>query len=406
MTGSTAAIVTVGTELTEGLRLDTNTAEIAAGIASTGLLLREAATVPDDADALAAALQRLTAEHDLVVVTGGLGPTHDDVTREAAAVALGIALVADPKLTALLEPMADRHTEPRAAEQLLSQALVLEGAEVIVPTSGTAPGQVVPTAAGLLALLPGPPHEMRPMLATVLVHFASDRAAPRSLGVVGMTESDAQIVAQRALEPHTGVGLTLLAAPGQVSIVLLDEGAGEQGVASAAESVASALGESCYSTDGSGLAESVVRAARSAGATLATAESCTGGMVASAITDVAGASDVFSGAVVAYANEAKQTVLRVPEELLSTHGAVSAQSARAMAEGARRSFGADLAVSTTGIAGPSGGTPDKPRGLVWFGVATPREVVTASRSFLGDRAGVRQRATLTALDLLRRELLR
>lgn len=398
----TAAIVTVGSELVEGLRVDTNTAEIARSLAPRGFRVAEAVSVGDDIDTVAATIARCAARFDLVITTGGLGPTHDDVTREAAAAALGLPLVRDERVVELLRPFLKRHAEPAARDQLLRQADVFEGAQVIDPTTGTAPGLVINTGSGTVALLPGPPSEMRPMLASLLQRYPMTGAEVVELGVVGLTESDAQVRAQAALHDHADVGFTVLASPGDVRILLLDHGAGADGLAQARAAVATTLGEHCYSRSGETLAEATVKALALAGRTLALAESCTGGMVASALTDVAGSSAVFLGGVVAYANEAKISLLDVPGGLLAQYGAVSEECARAMAEGARALFGADVAISTTGIAGPSGGTADKPVGTVWFGVADAHGSSAFMRSIPGSRAAVRARATAAALDVARR----
>jgi nicotinamide-nucleotide amidase len=242
----------------------------------------------------------------------------------------------------------------------------------------------------------------------MLASFLAGRSggiAPVRLRCALITESDAQVRASRALEAHPGVDLTVLAAPAEVEVILFEHGAGVDGLASAAAAVRTALGEVCYSDDGSSLAATVVRLARVAGARIAVAESCTGGLVASAITDVPGASDVFVAGVVAYANEAKVEGLSVDPALLARYGAVSAEVAAAMAEGVRDGHGATLAVATTGIAGPGGGTDAKPVGLVWFGRAgSDADTLAEERRFPGDRASVRTRATVFALDWLRRAL--
>lgn len=400
-----AAIVTVGSELVEGLRTDTNTAEIARDIQRYGFRVAEAVSVGDDPPQLATVLQRLTREHDLVVTTGGLGPTHDDITREAAAAALGLRLAADAALAAFLEPVVARHADPDSAGQVLAQALVLEGAEILAPTIGTAAGQVVTTPAGTLVLLPGPPREMRPMLAEWLSGLTATRSAPADLGVTGMSESEVQFAAERGLASHPGVGLTVLAKPGDVRVLLLDEGAGATGVAEAAHAVQAEIGAACYSATGESLAETLVRLGSAAEVHIAAAESCTGGLVCAALTDVPGSSAMLAGGVVAYANSAKSDLLGVPAGLLARFGAVSEETARAMAEGARERFGADIAVSTTGIAGPAGGTAEKPVGLVWFAVATRERSCATARQLGSDRFAVRARATAVALDLVRREIL-
>lgn len=402
MSAGRAAVVTVGTELVTGLRPDTNSAEIAAALTAAGYRVGETVSVPDELATLAALLRRLMAEYALVIATGGLGPTHDDVTRDAAAQALGLPLERDASLERLLEPVALRHSDAEAAVQVYRQADVIAGAHVILPGVGTAPGQVVATESGLLALLPGPPAEMRPMLAEVLAGSAG-ASPPVSLGVSGMPESDAQVVAQRALEGFDGVGLTVLATPGDVRVVLIDDGAGRSVLAAAADAVDSALGDASYGT--ATLAEAVLAAARERGVRIATAESCTGGLVAATLTEVPGASDVFAGGVVAYSNAVKVALLAVGENDLEENGAVSETVARAMAEGCRERLGADTAVAVTGIAGPGGGTPAKPVGLVWFAVADAAGTVVQHRILPGDRERIRARAAVTALGMLRRRLM-
>ncbi|MBI5230891.1 MAG: nicotinamide-nucleotide amidohydrolase family protein [Coriobacteriales bacterium] len=416
MTSRSAAIVTVGSELTEGLRTDTNTREIAHALAARGARVLEAVSVPDDAEILAESLRRLTSIYDVVIVTGGLGPTHDDITRVAAADALGLALRRDERLVALLEPMIGRHRDPEASAQVLEQALVLDGADVIDATSGTAPGLVVPTARGMLVLLPGPPHEMRPMLSEALERLTGARETARELGIVGMTESDVQVRVQRATQNIEGVGFTVLARPGEVRAVFVDEGGGPKALDEAAGAAGFSLGDACYATDGSTLAEVIVREATARGLTLSLAESCTGGLVAAALTDVPGSSAVFLGGVVSYSDEAKVSLLDVDPPTIEKRGAVSAETVEQMATGAQEAFGADIAVAVSGIAGPGGGSDEKPVGTVWFGVVTSRPVPTGARfpttphvdfvrHFAGDRDGVRTRATAIALDSLRRAVL-
>lgn len=405
MRGS-AAVVTVGSELTQGLRIDTNTAEIARELSLRGFDVAETISIGDDSELLAVAISRLVEKHALVVTTGGLGPTHDDITREAAARALRVALSSDGDIIERLADVQSRHTDPAAREAVLTQALVLGGAEIIHATTGTAPGQIVPTAGGSLVLLPGPPAEMRPMLLRSLERFARITAPPVELGVTGVSESDVQHAAQRALEPFEGIILTVLAKPGDVRVLLIDDGAGAESLHEAACAVAVEVGESCYTTEGLTLPAALLQTCHAHGLTVATAESCTGGLVSAAITDVPGASDVFLGGVVSYGNQMKMDALEVPAGLLAQYGAVSEETARAMAEGVRALSGADLAVSVTGIAGPDGGSADKPVGLVWFAVAGESGTSATRRLYArGARESIRARAASTALDLLRRAAL-
>ena len=401
----TSAILTVGTELTTGLRQDTNSTEIARMLADAGYVVRAALALPDDRALVAEAIRALMEAYDLVVVTGGLGPTHDDITREAASDALGRALLRDETIAMQLAQVAARHTQTASRAQMFRQADVLDGATVLPAVAGTAPGQVVSLDDGHgLILLPGPPHEMRPLL---LRYLESRRRvpAPVRLRCTGITESDAQHLVVPVIADYA-VELTLLAAPGDVEVVLFPREGDATDLESASAAAQVALGPACYSTDGSSLAETVVRLARERGEIIATAESCTGGMIASALTDVSGASAVFTGGVVAYDNAVKSGVLGVPTAVLDEFGAVSEQTARALAEGALALPGATVSVATTGIAGPDGGSEDRPVGLVWFAQArTGDETRAVEHRLQGSRSAVRARATLIALDMLRRDLL-
>jgi nicotinamide-nucleotide amidase len=403
-TPATAAIVTVGTELVRGLAVDTNTSNIARALSGAGVEVLEAVSVADDEDILAAHLARCTAAYDLVVVTGGLGPTHDDVTRQAAARALSLELVRDPALESGLRAAAARHADARGVAQVFRQADVLTSATVLPAVRGTAPGQIVATSRGSLVLLPGPPRELEPMLDGLVRTLSGSAAPPEVLRCTGVAESELQLIAQDVLEARTDIELTVLAKPGDVRVVLFDRGAGANALRDAATRIADRIGEPCYSRDGSSLAEVVVDRARAAGLTIATAESCTGGLVGGAITAVPGSSDVYAGGAVTYSNEMKTTLVGVDPSLIETLGAVSDAVALSMAAGARHVTDADLAVAITGIAGPDGGTPEKPVGTVWFGIAGPDGSHAEMRRFPGDRDGVRERAVVTALDLLRRAI--
>lgn len=401
-----AAIVLVGTELVRGQRSDTNGEEVARALDIAGYTVVMREVLPDDEAVVADALRTLTERHALVVVTGGLGPTHDDVSRDAAARALGRPLNRNADLERTLHAVARHQRDSDAAAQVFRQADVIQGARVLLPGSGTAPGQLLATGRGHLLLLPGPPHELRPMLIEALGLLGRhETTAPKVLGCVGLPESDIQILVQRVLTAHPGVGFTVLARPGYVDVMLFAENTDPPALDRAASEVADALGDVCYASDGRSLEEVVFDLAASRGVRLAFAESCTGGMVAAVLTSVPGVSEVFVGGAVTYSNPLKVQLVGVGESTLEEHGAVSAETAVEMAEGARCRLGADMGLAVTGIAGPGGGTPDKPVGTVWFAIATDRGVAPAHRLFSGDRRIIRERATATALDLLRRELL-
>lgn len=396
-----AAVLTIGTELTTGLRLDTNGAEVVRELTAAGYSVRAMLSLPDEVALVGSALKALIAAHSLVVVTGGLGPTHDDVTREATASALGRGIRRDQSIVETLRDLAARHDLDASREQMLRQADVVDGATVLKAVAGTAPGQVIVEGDCTLVLLPGPPHEMRPLLQ----RFLADRSGgppPVRLRCTGITESDAQHLVQPAIE-GLHVDLTLLAAPGEVEVVLFAADGDARDLPAATAAARAALGTYCYSDDGASLPETVLRIARARSEVIACAESCTGGMIAAALTDVPGSSDAFAGGVIAYANEVKAGLLEVPAGLLARHGAVSEATARAMAEGALRIPGATIAIATTGVAGPGGGTGEKPVGLVWLAVARRGgDTTAASHRFGGERSAVRRRATATALDMLRR----
>lgn len=402
-----AAVVAVGTELTCGLAEDTNGSAVSRELLAYGFEVPLREVVADDRALLASRIRDLATRYALVVVTGGLGPTHDDVTRESAADALGVSLERDRELAVRLERVVARHSHPGAASQVLRQADVLAGARVLQPTLGTAPGQLVQSPAGHLLLLPGPPREMEPMLSEALRMLTGRlQRAPRVrvLSCVDIPESDAQLAAEGALAGRPGVKLTVLGRPALVDVVLVDSGGGPDPLAVAATEVAAALGDRCYTTDGSSLASAVITSARSQRATIALAESCTGGLISAALTDVPGSSDVFLGGAIAYSNALKERFARVTPQTLERYGAVSGETAREMADGIRRETGADFALAVTGIAGPGGGGEEKPVGTVWFALGNRHATSVELRRFGGDRFAVRARTTAIGLDLLRRAL--
>lgn len=413
-----ARILTVGSELLGDL-VDTNGPEVARRLTARGFRVRGLAAVPDDLDLLASELGRALSAGGLVVATGGLGPTHDDVTRDAAARATGRELREDPELRARLHAAAlARGAGPPAASE--RQALVLEGAELVPNDHGTAPGQVQPVPGGVLVLLPGPPGELFPMLPAALAAAESclaeaglsppgEAALEAELRMAGLGESEAA----RRIDEDDVLAAALargdlahswLARPGDVSLRLRSPHRDvlERAVAAAA----TALAPHVYSTDGRSLAEVVVPVLAERFETLTAAESCTGGLLAAALTSVPGCSQVFRQGIVAYGAEAKARLLGVAPQALEQRGAVSSEVAEAMAAGARRLAGADWAVALTGYAGPATEGRDEPVGLVHLGLAHPDgRVESVERHFGGSRDAIRQRAVQAALDLLRRRLL-
>ena len=411
-------IVSIGDELVTGQTVDTNTAWLAQRVRSAGGEVRSHLTVGDDLDQIADAIQLAWSRAPGVVMTGGLGPTPDDLTRAAVARVLGVEMVEDAEAVAHIEAMFARWQRVMPLTNRV-QALVPAGCSAIANPCGTAPGLWYQHGERWLAALPGVPREMRAMFeASVQPHveaMAKGRVC-RSVCVrtFGWPESKiAEALGEMmARDRQPRVGTT--AAGAQIGVRILAVGGdAEEAEAALAGDVAEVqcrLGEIIYGQDDETLATAVakllLRADGSARATVATAESCTGGLVAKRLTDVPGSSAYFLRGYVTYANAAKIEQLGVPAEVIDAHGAVSEPVARAMAEGCRRMAGTDYALASTGIAGPGGGTADKPVGLVYIALAGAGGT-QARRLLLGEhltRGEVRDRAAKCALDLLRLEL--
>jgi nicotinamide-nucleotide amidase len=408
-----AFILSTGDELVRGRTPDTNTAEIARALAGEGVSVVGAMLVSDDEDDLTMAIGAAAERAEIVVLSGGLGPTADDCTRGAAARAAGVALERRPEIEEWLRARFARRGM-RMPESNLLQADAPAGAEVLPNAHGTAPGFVVAVKGARLFALPGPPNEMRAVLADEVLPRIRALAGgggrvvrTRTLETFGEREAAVgEAIAdlmQRGREPRVGT----TAVRGVIKVVIHAEGGADEVRASldATEAeIRRRLGPVVYGADGETLAGVVARALIAHGTTIATAESCTGGLVAAALTDTPGVSAVFPGGVVTYSNAEKTRLLGVPEELIARVGAVSEEVARAMASGVRSRFGTDLGVALTGIAGPDGGTPEKPVGLVHVALDA-RGTVQHRRLLLpGDRALVREIAAKAALDLVRRAL--
>lgn len=413
----TAEILAVGSELLTPFRSDTNSLFITARLNELGVDVRAKAVVGDDPADLRAMLEQARSRAHLVVLTGGLGPTADDVTREVVAEALGLPLDEDPALVEQLERrFASRGYRMPAVNR--RQAQVPRGAIALANLRGTAPGLWIDQGARGVLLLPGPPRELQPMLEAFLRDVLAARTDPRRfhrrvIKIAGWTESGVEEVAQpiytrwRDLDPP--VQTTILAAPGQVELHLTvadEDGArAASRLEAAIADVSAVLRPGVFSTDGRSLEEVVGRLLRDRGLTIAVGESCTGGLMTSRLTDVPGSSAYVLASVVSYGNRAKTELLEVPAQAIETHGAVSEPVAIAMATGARARAGADIGVGVTGIAGPGGATPGKPVGTVCLAVVPPDGVPrTRTRRFPGERAVVKQQASQAALDLVRRVL--
>lgn len=408
-----ACILAVGSELLTPFRIDTNSLAITERLNAIGCDVRSKSVVGDDVDELARVFAQALDVADLVVCTGGLGPTEDDVTREAVARVLGVPLDLD-------EAIADRIRERFARRQLRMpdinrrQAMVPRGASVLDNPNGTAPGLWIERGAVSIVLLPGPPREMTPMLDAVI----RDRLAPRSDGaglfrrvlkITGRSESDVDAVAQPVygawLTEDVPISTTILAVMGQIELHLTasasTRGAGDAALDVAVAALLAVLGSSVYSVDGRSLEAVIGTLLRQAQWTIAAAESCTGGLLLSRLTDVPGSSDYVERGVVCYSNRAKVEDLGVPAALIDAHGAVSEPVARAMADGIRARAAANVGIGITGIAGPTGGTREKPVGTVAIAVVTDRDARVRTFQFVGGREQVKFQATQAAMNMLR-----
>jgi nicotinamide-nucleotide amidase len=408
-------IVVTGSELVRGDRTDLNGPFLAGELLRLGIEPARIEIVGDRADELEAAL-RDGLRADLCVVSGGLGPTHDDRTVELVARAAGADLRVDEGLREQIEAIsrgfAERLGRPYTDFEpgVRKQATIPDGA-LNLGLAGTAPGLVLEAGECAVVVLPGPPPELKRLwpraLETDPVRRVLERARPperRLLRFFGASESAVAKALADAGGDGDGVEATICAHDFEIHVDLIVEPGSEARADDLEALLAAPLERQLFARDGRPVAELVLDACRAHGLTLATAESCTGGMVAERLTSVPGSSDVFLGAVVAYSDDVKERDLGVPAEVLAEHGAVSAETAGAMAAGARERLRADIAVAVTGIAGPDGGTEEKPVGLVYLHVEGPDGGRGIDFLFPGDRGSIRRRATATALHLVRRFL--
>jgi nicotinamide-nucleotide amidase len=407
-------IIAVGTELLLGQLADTNTPFIAQHLADVGIDVFATHAIGDNRVRIGAAVSAALARADGVVTSGGLGPTVDDLTKEAVCDALGVDCVRDRATIARMEAFFASIGRPMR-ENNRKQADLPRGAIVLENANGTAPGFIVDTKEGkFVASLPGVPHEMRAMLVERLLPLLRDRfggeerIVTRVLRVSGLGESEIDHRIGDLFRASENPKIAVLAHLGRCDVKIMakakDDAAAESMIGPLESVIRERLRGRVFGTGDATLASAVLEQLRSRGWMLALAESCTGGRVAAEITAVPGASQNFSGGIVAYADEAKHAVLDVDSAVIAQHGAVSEETARAMVAGARARFGADVALSVTGIAGPTGGTAEKPVGLVWFAAESPLEARALSRTFPGDREAIQRRATQAALDLLFRML--
>ena len=409
-----AIILSIGDELALGQTVDTNSAWLAAQLAGLGIPTLKHETVADDLPVLVATLKQAADRADVVLVSGGLGPTPDDLTRDALAQAMGVELVEDPGALAVLKSFFDGRGYPMPDRNRV-QALYPAGGATLPNARGTAPGLRVSLGRAQVFVAPGVPHEMKamyaasiePVLAARLDSAPGGRASilTRKINTFGIGESDAAErlgeLLDRDRNPTVGTTVSHGYCSIRVRAEFADAAEAQRQLDDTTRAVEQRLGPLVFGHDDTSLVQDLIARLKDAGQTVSTAESCTGGLLGSMIVDVPGSSAVYPGGWVTYSNAMKQSQLGVPAELLETHGAVSGPVVAAMAQGARARSGASLAVSISGVAGPDGGTDEKPVGTVWFGLATAQGTTTTRARLVGGRGAVRDRAAKCALQMLR-----
>jgi nicotinamide-nucleotide amidase len=408
-----AEIIAVGSELLTPDRVDTNSLFLTTQLNRLGVEVTRKTVVGDELAALRNAFDQAAQRVELVIASGGLGPTEDDRTRDAVADLLGRKLARDPAVMKMIEARF-RKIGRAMSEVNKRQAMVPEGATVLENDRGTAPGLWLESNGRIIILLPGPPHELKAMFTAQvgprLGRLATGvRLVARELRVAGMGESD---VDQRIAPIYTryeDVQTTILTAPGEIQIHLRawskDTAAAERQLQGIQESIVLALGEAVFTTAGESMEEVVARELTMHHATIATAESCTGGLLAERLTSISGSSAYFLGGVVSYSNTLKSAWVDVPAEIIESRGAVSSEVAVALADGIRRRTGATLGVGITGVAGPTGGTPEKPVGTVHVAISDASGSKERGVHYPGERDRIRWQASQTAMDLVRRYFL-
>ncbi len=407
-----AEIIAVGSELLTPDRADTNSLLLTAKLNSLGIEVRFKTIVGDDLPRLEEALRTALGRSQLILLTGGLGPTEDDVTRNAVSDVLGRPLREDPEIRRRIEERF-RGLGREMPPNNLRQSMIPEGAEWFPNPQGTAPGIWLESGAIVIILLPGPPHELEAVFDSACAPRLERLAPPqriqtRVLKIVGLPESEVDRRIAPLYLPYGNPVTTILSRPGVIEVHLrartTSKEEGEALLAELGDRIELALGDYVFSTRGESLEEVVGMYVVMKGQTLAVAESCTGGLLSERITGIPGSSNFFLGGVVCYSNELKTRLAGVPSQLIQEHGAVSKQVAQALAEGVRRRSAATIGIGITGIAGPGGGTPEKPVGLVFIALADAQGTQIRQFRFPGDRERVRYWASQMALEMIRRRV--
>jgi len=409
-----AEIIAIGSELLTPHKTDSNSLWLTEQLNNIGVEVMLKTIVGDDASRLEEAMRDALKRSDIVITTGGLGPTEDDITRRVAAAAVGRELIYKDELEADLRERFRRWGRERR-EINKSEAVVVAGSDILPSPNGSAVGMYLMIDGRHLAIFPGPPREMKPMFASFVLPRLRETAgdisvARRVLKVSGMGESAVDEAIAPIYVTYDGVQTSILFNKSEVEVHLAlrsdDSAKADSVLNEIAEKIVAKLGLAVFSTQGESLEAVVGRMLSESGKTLSAAESCTGGLIGSRLTDIPGSSAYFLEGAITYSNEAKVRMLGVSEQTLAEHGAVSAETAAEMASGMRAHAGTDFAISVTGIAGPDGGTDEKPVGTVFIGYADEADTKTMKMTLPGDRYLIRWRSSQAALDYLRRQLLK
>lgn len=412
-----AEIIAVGSELLTPFRQDTNSLYLTEKLNSLGVEVAFKTIVGDNLKDIVRVTKAALSRADILIVSGGLGPTEDDLTREAVAQTLGLHLRRDPEIVESIERRFTEHGWKMSPNNV-KQADVISGATVLPNANGTAPGQWIGGRSDgkekIVVLLPGPPHELKSLFEGAVLERLRTKVpkqflAARVLKITGLGESACDARVAPIYKRFVDVDTTILAAPGEIQLHLRTLGesdeAADKRLDELVELLEEELGDDVYSDNGDSLEQIVSYFLQMRNGTLSVAESCTGGLVAERLTSVSGSSRYFIGGAVVYSNELKIHLADVPADLIDVYGAVSEQVARALAEGIRKKCGTTLGLGVTGIAGPTGGTAEKPVGLVFHALASENGTEVVKRNFPGDRARIRWFASQQALDMVRRKLM-
>ena len=408
-----AEIIAIGSELLTPDHIDSNSLYLTQKLNESGFEVHLKSVVGDNVEDIERLLRESLSRSKITLLCGGLGPTEDDVTRAATARALNRRLILNQEILDALHRRFELRGY-RMARINERQAEIIEGAEILENRVGTAPGMWIEDQGACLALLPGPPRELQPMFESQVAHHirelgAGRRLEKRILGVQGIPESEVDSRVAPIYKAYPAIQTTILAAKGCITLRLqtwLGPGEESSDLDTLADRVCAELGDAVFTRTGEKLEAVVGRMLRQSGSTIAVAESCTAGMIGSTITRIEGSSEYFLGGVTCYSNKLKTRLCLVPSELIERHGAVSAEVAEAMARGVREVIGSNIGLAVTGIAGPGGGSEQKPVGLVYFGLADASRCIHVRRVLPGDREMVRELATTSSLGCLRRFLLK